>query len=94
MHQCQRMSLSTFTEKYPARFARQIAKVLLYQATKDRPILAMNSQDSADEHASSEEHPTKKRRVGKKMSPPEIAHRFADIKWQIVMQRADQLLQE
>ena len=38
-----------------------------------------------------EEHPTKKRRLFQKLSPVEIARRFADVNWQTVMQTADSM---
>ena len=89
-HQGHRMSLSSFTENYPVKFARQVVKVLLYQSPKDKPVLTVSSNSNSEEPSQPDEHPTKKRRLGKKMSPIEIAQRFASVNWQTVMQRADQ----
>ena len=89
-HQGHRMSLSSFTENYPVKFARQVVKVLLYQSPKDKPVLTVSSNSNSEEPSQPDEHPTKKRRLGKKMSPIEIARRFASVNWQTVMQRADQ----
>ena len=76
------MSLSQWTELYPQKFAKQVAKIMLHDQGQLCPSFA----------AESDEHPTKKRRLGQKMSPQEIENRFAtssDINWQTAMQLAD-----
>ena len=80
------MSLSTFTEKYPAKFARQVVKILLYEVPKEKPVFAMDDPPSQENN---NEHPTKKRRLMSKLSPQAIAQRFADASWQTVMRRAN-----
>ena len=83
----QRMPLSSFTEHYPRKFARQLAKIMLYDKGQV-PIYAVRSGESShDDNA----HPTKKRRVGQKLSPEEIARRFAPVNWQTAMDMANQL---
>ena len=85
-HEGKRMSLSTFTEKYPAKFARQVVKILLYEVPKEKPVFAMDDPPSQENN---NEHPTKKRRLMSKLSPQAIAQRFADASWQTVMRRAN-----
>ncbi len=73
------IAMSKFTENYPRKFARQVAKVLLHQ--RGQVILV------------SSDHPTKRRRLGEKMSPIAIEQQFPSmcVNWQSVMQRVDQL---
>ena len=82
------MVLSSFTENYPAKFAKQVAKTLLFQTSKDELIFAVHDHAGPD---STEDRPTKKRRLGNKMSLAEIAQRFACVNCPTVMRRADQL---
>ena len=60
------MPLSMYTENYPVKFARQVAKLLIKQVSCS--VLA--AQDSSDDH------PTKKRRLAGKMDLQTIAQRF------------------
>lgn len=73
------IALSKYTENYPRKFARQVAKVLLHQ--KGHVILA------------ADDHPTKRRRLGEKMSPIAIEQQFPSmcVNWQTVMQKVDRL---
>jgi hypothetical protein len=76
------MPLSQWTELYPQKFAKQVAKIMLHDQGQLCPSFAADADD----------HPTKKRRLGQKMSPQEIATRFSnssDINWQTAMQLAD-----
>ena len=57
---------SEFTERYPAKFARQVVKILLHEKSKTVPILV----EEAQEH--DHDHPTKRRRLGSKMSTAAI----------------------
>ena len=81
----QSMSMSSFTENYPRKFAKQVAKLLLQ--SREHPILA--NEDSVE--PTTDEHPTKRRRLSQKLSPTEIAQKFADINWQTVMTLANKL---
>ena len=74
----QRMPLSRFTEGYPRKFARQIAKVMLGERHKERPTYVNES-----------EHPTKKRRLGEKTTAATIERMFPDISWQTALKLAD-----
>lgn len=77
--------MSKFTERYPPRFARQIVKILLKEKPWERPIYAADHiTDPANQH------PTKKRRLGQKMSPEEITSQFHRVDWESVMKLADQ----
>eukprot|EP00435_Cladocopium_sp_Y103_P037577 s2392_g10.t1 len=77
------MKLSQWTELYPQKFAKQVAKVLLYDQRPYDQVFAGEVDD----------HPTKKRRLGSKLSPIAIEARFgrenSSVNWQIVMQQAD-----
>ena len=78
------MNRSQYTENYPPRFARQIAKVLLKEKPWESPVYASeNVVDPANNH------PTKKRRLGQKMSPEDITTQFHRVDWQTVMTMAD-----
>ena len=79
------MNRSKYTENYPPRFARQIVKILLKEKLWEKPIYAV---DSVVDPANS--HPTKKRRLGQKMSPEDITTQFHRVDWQTVMKLADQ----
>ena len=80
-----RMNRSQFTEQYPVRFARQLVRILLQEKPWEKPIYAV---DQVDDPANS--HPTKKRRLGQKMSPEDIHSQFHRVDWQSVMKLADQ----
>lgn len=74
--------LSRYTELYPKKFAKQVMKVILHN--KDHhDLVYVGTTD--------EEHPTKRRRLGSKLSPAEIARRYSVISWQTVMHSADKL---
>eukprot|EP00435_Cladocopium_sp_Y103_P014229 s1308_g3.t1 len=77
--QGQVVPLAKYTELYPAKFARSVAKTLLHGTCKPFPVMA--SEDA--------EHPTKRRRLGQKMSPTEIDQHFPS--WDTVMQEADRV---
>ena len=74
---------STFTEHYPIRFARQIARTMLFEKPWEPPVYGLA--------LTSEEHPTKRRRLGQKMSAGEINQRFASVNWRTVMDEADRV---
>eukprot|EP00435_Cladocopium_sp_Y103_P009939 s2791_g2.t1 len=84
---------SEFTERYPAKFARQVVKVLLHEKSKTAPIFVEEAQEH--DHA----HPTKRRRLGSKMSTAAIDARFSNpqstpvpsVSWLTVMQMADRM---
>ena len=76
-----RVPLSKFTEQYPIKFARQVAKVLMN--VHGLPICAAELEE--------EEHPTKKRRLIQKMSAQDIIQRFSQVNWQTVMTLADRV---
>ena len=81
-----RMAMTAFTENYPKKFARQIAKIILYDVSKECPTYAIRDQpDTPTEN----EHPTKNRRLGNKMSRTEIEQRFGETTWRHVMSLAD-----
>lgn len=77
------ISRSTFTENYPIHFARQIAKTILYEKPWEPPVYCLAT--------SAEEHPTKRRRLGQKMSAGEINRRFTSVTWRTVMDEADRI---
>ncbi len=80
-----RMNRSKFTERYPVRFARQIVKVLIHEKPWEKPVYAVDSiVDPANAH------PTKKRRLGQKMSPEDITTQFQRVDWQSIMKAVDQ----
>ena len=73
------MPLSQFTEHYPRKFARQIARVVLGDRNKEDPT-----------YVSEADHPTKKRRLGEKTSAATINRMFPNISWQTALRLADQ----
>ena len=76
------MPMSRFTQHYPPKFAKTLAKIMLHEVSKPHVILANEDED---------QHPTKKRRLGQKLSPQQIAERFQSPSWQTVMQEADKV---
>ena len=70
------ISMSRFTEKYPRKFARQIVQAL--QQGHPRPVWTLMQTET-------DEHPTKRRRVGMKASPLEIALRNGEPSWEEIM---------
>ena len=78
----QRMSLSTFTERYPSKFAKQIVRILLKEKVRvGFPICV----------GETEEHPTKRRRLFNKLSPAAIEESFPDVNWQTVMEKVNRV---
>ena len=75
------MSLSKFSQHYPAKFAKTLAKVIMREVSRPHPVLANDV----------EEHPTKKRRLHQKLSPGQIAERFQCTNWQTIMTEADKV---
>eukprot|EP00435_Cladocopium_sp_Y103_P013861 s2131_g3.t1 len=82
------VKLSQWTELYPQKFARQVAKIIIQDSMNKCPAYVEDS----------DEHPTKKRRLGMKMSPQTIAARFAmnsqattGVNWQIALKLADSI---
>ena len=76
----QRIPLSKFTEWYPQKFARQIAKIILRE--KIRPGILTYVGETED-------HPTKRRRLSQKLSPAAIEASFPDVNWQTVMEKVN-----
>lgn len=72
------ISLAKFTEWYPKRFARQVVKSIMKETCRSECLVNETS-----------EHPTKRRRLGKKLSPEEIEQHFPNVNWQTVMMLAD-----
>lgn len=74
---------SKWTELYPQKFARQVGKIILHDSSLQVPVMV-----------GEDDHPTKRRRLGSKLSPMAIEARFgsdaSDINWQTVMRLADQ----
>ena len=74
--------LSQWTEIYPQKFAKQVAKIILHDQKPKEPVLAGDT-----------DHPTKKRRLSNKLSPIAIEARFGHenhgTNWQTVMSRAE-----
>ena len=70
---------SEYSEHYPPKFGRQLARIILKEKSWSCPVYVQQAQ----------EHPTKRRRLLQKLSPSEIVSRFASINWQTVMQCAD-----
>lgn len=70
---------SEFSEHYPPKFGRQLAKIILKEKSWSYPVYVQQEG----------EHPTKRRRLLQKLSPAEIVSRFASINWQTAMQCAD-----
>ena len=79
-----RMSLTEFTEAYPSRFARQVARIICHDQAHPTLVGELASAENQES-----EHPTKKRRLGQKMSAATIAQRFQSINWQTVLKLAD-----
>lgn len=77
-----RVPRSQFTENYPRVFGRQLARLLLREKSWSIPIYV-------EDQVNPDEHPTKRRRLGQKLSPIEIASRFVGVTRQTVMQTAD-----
>ena len=77
--------LSTFTERYPTKFARHVTKAILH-ASHETPTFAVTRKQPIQ---NADEHPSKHRRVTGKLSPAEITRRFEQVSWQTVMQVAD-----
>ena len=82
--QGQSMSMSKWTENYPQKFARQVAKIILQDSPLQQKALANQA-----------EHPTKRRRLTDKLSPQAIEARFSQsnpgANWQTVMRKVDQV---
>lgn len=76
----QRIPLSKFTEWYPPKFAKQIARIILKDKVKGGAWTCVGE---------TEEHPTKRRRWLNKLSPAAIEASFPDINWQIVMEKVN-----
>eukprot|EP00435_Cladocopium_sp_Y103_P040528 s1361_g11.t1 len=81
---------SQFTEMYPSEFARQVVKILLHEKSKSVPTFVEDAQD--------QDHPTKFRRLGTKMSAAAIDAKFSNpstsvpsVSWLTVMQMADRM---
>ena len=79
------VKLSQFTELYPQKFAKQVAKIMLHD--QGQRCYAMVGETTDD-------HPTKRRRLGSKLSPQAIAERFAEpmeaaVTWLSAMKVAD-----
>ena len=72
-------SLSSFTALYPSRFARAVAKILKHDKQKPEWI------------CTTDDHPTKRRRLLGKWGADEIAERFQDISWQEVIKTAQNI---
>ena len=77
--------LSQFTQLYPQKFAKQVAKIMLHD--QGQRCYAMVGETTDD-------HPTKRRRLGSKLSPQAIAERFAEpmeaaVTWLSAMKVAD-----
>ena len=72
--------MSQYTENYPKRFARQVVRVMLLEKQWEHPIYATEEEDT---------HPTKRRRLGEKRSPAEIAQMFPSINWSTALRLAD-----
>ena len=81
-----RIAMSSFTENCPRKFARQVAKVILHDVSKECPTYAIRDQPDTP---TTDEHPTKNRRLGSKMSRA-VEQRFSETTWQRVMSLADQ----
>ena len=82
----QTVPVSKFTEKYPRKFARQVCRILGHRNQyHSHEVLANEVSDSEE----AESHPTKRRRLGEKSSPLQIALRSTTVTWENVMQAAD-----
>lgn len=60
-----RSAMSSLTENYSRKFAGQVAKVILHDVSKECPTYAIRDQPDTP---TADEHPTKNRRLGSKMS--------------------------
>ena len=69
--------MSQYTENYPQKFARQVVKV--QEKVWEQPLYAVEEDN----------HPTKRRRLGSKKSPAEIAQMFPSIDWSTALPLAD-----
>ena len=78
--------VSKFTEKYPRKFARQVCRILGHRNQYHCHEVLANEVIDAEE---AESHPTKRRRLGEKSSPLQIALRSTTVTWENVMQAAD-----
>lgn len=72
-------SLSSFTALYPSRFARAVAKILKHDKQKPEWI------------CTTDDHPTKRRRLLGKWGADDIAERFQNISWQEVIKTAQNI---
>lgn len=79
-----RLPLSQFTEGYPSRFARQVARCLCHD--QSHPVLVGKHEVPK---LSVDKHPIKKRRLGQKTDADTIARRFPSVNWQTVLRLAD-----
>ena len=79
-----RFSLSKFTEEYPSRFARQVARCICHEQSQPMLVSRLESPKM-----STEDHPTKKRRLAQKTDAETIAKKFPSVNWQTVMKLAD-----
>eukprot|EP00435_Cladocopium_sp_Y103_P001498 s4960_g1.t1 len=78
------VKLSKWTELYPQKFARQVAKIILHDQGQRCYALTGEACD----------HPSKRRRLGSKLSPQAIAQRFTAntaVTWRDVMDLADRM---
>ena len=82
----QSIPLSTFTERYPSRFAKHVNKAILYASHESPTFVTTRKRNETDD-----KHPSKHRRLTEKLSPAEIARRFEQVSWQTVMQAADKV---
>ena len=81
-HDGKRMSLSEFSELYPRKFARQIARTL---NQKRHVHLAFVADQETDDH------PTKRGRLDQKSSPCQIRLRSPTVSSQDIMSEADRI---
>ena len=78
--QGQRIPLSKFTEWYPSKFAKQIARIIFKERIRSGVLTYVGE---------TEEHPTKRRRLSQKLSPAAIEESFPDVNWQTVMEKVN-----
>ena len=81
-----RIAMSSLTENYSRKFAGQVAKVILHDVSKECTTYAIRDQPDTP---TADEHPTKNRRLGSKMSRAAIEIRFSETNWPRVMSLAD-----
>ena len=72
--------MSQYTENYPKKFARQVVRVMLLEKQWEHPIYVTEEEES---------HPTKRRRLGAKRNPAEIAQMFPSVNWSTALRLAD-----